>query len=139
MLAVFSSRLIRYSLYLVLAFIAQKLFQSSFFGRFRIGSQRTDTMAAGLDCLTATISDIQENYTNGSWTAVSVLNSYLAQIDAHDQYLHAIIQLAPRTQLLELAQSLDEERKTSGARSPLHGIPVLVKVIVLDAIALGLH
>jgi amidase len=96
-------------------------------------------MAAGLDCLTATISDIQENYTNGSWTTVSVLNSYLAQIDAHDQYLHAIIQLAPRTQLLELAQSLDEERKTSGARSPLHGIPVLVKVIVLDAIALGLH
>jgi Asp-tRNA(Asn)/Glu-tRNA(Gln) amidotransferase A subunit family amidase len=54
-------------------------------------------MAAGLDCLTATISDIQENYTNGSWTAVSVLNYNLAQIDAHDQYLHAIIQVAPKT------------------------------------------
>jgi hypothetical protein len=94
-------------------------------------------MAGGLDCLTATISDIQENYTNGSWTAVSVLNSYLAQIDAHDQYLHAIIQLAPKTQLLELAQSLDEERKTSGTRGPLHGIPVLFKVILSDALALG--
>jgi hypothetical protein len=39
--------------------------------------------------------------------------------------------------LLELAQSLDEERKASGARSRLHGIPVLVKVILSDALAFG--
>jgi amidase len=88
-----------------------------------------ETTAAGLDCLTATISEIQENYANGSWSAVSVLHSYLAQIDVHNPYLHAIIELAPKTQLLELAQRLDEERKTSGVRSSLHGIPVIVKVM----------
>jgi Asp-tRNA(Asn)/Glu-tRNA(Gln) amidotransferase A subunit family amidase len=68
-----------------------------------------DTSAAGLDYLAATISDIQENYANRSWTAVSVRHSYLAQIDTHNQYLHAILDLGPKTQLLELAQRLNEE------------------------------
>ena len=92
-------------------------------------AEMTDSTATGLDCLTVTITDIQNNYANGSWTAVSVVHSYLAQIGAHNQYLHAVIELAPKTQLLDLAQSLDEERKTSGIRGPLHGIPILVKVI----------
>jgi amidase len=96
-----------------------------------------DTTPAALDCLTATISDIQENYANGSWSAVSVLHSYLAQIDAHNQYLHAILELAPKTQLQELARRLDEERKTSGIRSFLYGIPVIVKVMYSATLKFG--
>ncbi|KAH8822071.1 amidase signature domain-containing protein [Xylogone sp. PMI_703] len=84
-------------------------------------------MAAGFDCLTATIADIQDGYSAGTLTAVSVLEAYLAQIDAHQDYLKAIIQLAPKSQLLQTAKRLDEERKSSGPRSPIHGIPILVK------------
>jgi amidase len=84
-------------------------------------------MAAGFDVLTATTADIQAGYETGALTAVSVLGAYLAQIDRHEAYLHSIIELAPRSLLLETAKKLDEERQKSGPRSPLHAVPVLVK------------
>ncbi|KAL2073935.1 hypothetical protein VTL71DRAFT_11261 [Oculimacula yallundae] len=84
-------------------------------------------MAANFNVLTATTQDIQDGYKEGSLTAVSVLQAYLAQIDHHESYLHAIIELAPRALLMETARKLDIERKSSGIRGPLYGIPILVK------------
>ena len=52
----------------------------------------------------------------------------LARIDAFDRNgptLHAVIFLNPRA--LEQARALDAERKAKGRRSPLHGIPVVLK------------
>ncbi|KAH8591672.1 amidase signature domain-containing protein [Bisporella sp. PMI_857] len=82
---------------------------------------------SSFDPLRATTCDIQASYAAGTMTAVSVVEAYLAQIDRHEPYLKAIIELAPRAQLLETAKKLDIERKESGSRSPMHGIPVLVK------------
>ena len=93
---------------------------------------------ADFDPFTATISDIQEAYSSGSLTAVSVVEAYLSQIEAQNDYLHAIIALPPKSLLLKQAHELDEERKKSGPRSPLHGIPVVVKVCNLRTIGMNL-
>ncbi|MBL9192341.1 MAG: glutamyl-tRNA amidotransferase [Opitutaceae bacterium] len=53
---------------------------------------------------------------------------YLARIQAYDQQgpsLNTVITLNPRA--LETARELDAEYRARGRRSPLHGIPVLVK------------
>jgi amidase len=52
----------------------------------------------------------------------------LARIEAYDRQgprLRAMISVSP--QALEQARALDAERKATGARSPLHGIPVVLK------------
>lgn len=52
----------------------------------------------------------------------------LARIEAYDNQgpkLNAVITLNPKA--LETARALDAERKSKGPRSPLHGIPVLLK------------
>lgn len=83
---------------------------------------------ADFDPFTATISDIQEGYSTGALSVVSVLEAYLSQIEAQNDYLHAIIALPPKSLLMKQAHELDEERKKTGPRSPLHGIPIIVKV-----------
>lgn len=52
----------------------------------------------------------------------------LARIAAYDRQgpsLHAVITLNPKA--IETARALDAERRTKGRRSPLHGIPVVLK------------
>jgi amidase len=124
MLSFLKNSFCRFTGYLMLAFAAQRLF-SGFFLRSAV--QESRKMAGSFDVLTATTSDIQERYAAGTLTAVSVLEAYLSQIERHDPYLKAMIEVAPRALLIQTAQKLDEERKVSGPRSPMHGIPVLVK------------
>ena len=53
---------------------------------------------------------------------------YLARIDAYDRQgprLRAVITLNPKA--LDTARALDAERKAKGPRSPLHGIPIVLK------------
>ncbi len=50
---------------------------------------------------------------------------YLERIAALDGEVGAVIELVPDA--LDQADSLDHERATRGARSPLHGIPILLK------------
>lgn len=48
--------------------------------------------------------------------------------------LGAVLELAPRKSVIEQAKALDAERAASGTRSPLHGLPVLLKDnIAIDA------
>lgn len=57
------------------------------------------------------------------------LQAYLARIDEVNlkaAELRAVLEVNPRA--LEVAAQLDEERLSTGKRSLLHGIPVLVKV-----------
>lgn len=56
----------------------------------------------------------------------------LAQIEKHNHAsmkLNAVLSTAPKAELLKIASALDEERFTTGPRGPLHGIPVLLKVV----------
>ncbi|MEM7135312.1 MAG: amidase [Myxococcota bacterium] len=74
------------------------------------------------------VDDLQRLYEAGDATAVEVCKAYLARIDALDQQgpmLRAMVELNPDA--LDMASSLDEERKGQGARGPLHGVPIVVK------------
>ncbi|MGD0591476.1 MAG: amidase [Bacteroidota bacterium] len=74
------------------------------------------------------ISELAEGMASGKYTARSITEKYLARIEAIDRQgpaLRSVIELNPDA--LAIADALDKERKEKDARSPLHGIPVLIK------------
>jgi Asp-tRNA(Asn)/Glu-tRNA(Gln) amidotransferase A subunit family amidase len=80
------------------------------------------------DLLTASVADIQGAVTAGKLTYEQLVRLYLNRIDAYDKqgpHLNAIIEI--NRNAIEIARALDEERRTKGLRSPLHGIPIAVK------------
>ncbi len=83
--------------------------------------------AAQLDINTATVAEIQAAYAKGL-TSEKVVAAYLARVEAYDKKgptINAIITLNPKA--LAEAKALDAELKAKGPRSPMHGIPVLLK------------
>lgn len=80
------------------------------------------------DLETAGIPEIHAAVDAGALTYEKLLTLYLARIEAYDQQgpaLNAVIALNPKAR--EVARELDVEFKARGRRTPLHGIPVLVK------------
>jgi amidase len=89
-------------------------------------SAATQIPAFALDELT--IDDLQARLRGGAETSRSLVQQYLARIDALDQRgpsINAVIELNPDSQTI--ASQLDDERKAGRLRGPLHGIPVLIK------------
>jgi len=81
-----------------------------------------------LDLDAATVADLNAAFDAGTLTAEKLVQICLARIQAYDRQgpsLHAVITLNPKA--LETARALDAERKAKGPRSPLHGIPVVLK------------
>jgi amidase len=81
-----------------------------------------------IDLDSATIADLNAAFNAGTLTAEKLTQMCLARIEAYDRKgprLRAMITLNPRA--LETARALDAERKAKGPRSPLHGIPVVLK------------
>lgn len=77
---------------------------------------------------TRAISDLQAQMAAGELSARDLVSQYLARIDEIDRHgpaLNAIIEVNPDA--LAIAEDLDAERAAQGPRSPLHGIPVLLK------------
>lgn len=84
--------------------------------------------AKTIDLDTATISDLNAAFAAGTLTAEKLVQLCLARIQAYDRQgpsLHAVMALNAKA--LETARALDAERKAKGPRSPLHGIPVVLK------------
>ena len=80
------------------------------------------------DLLTASIADIHAAVDAGKLTYEGLVGLYLRRIETYDKQgpkLNAVITVNPRA--LEIARELDQERKTTGRRSPLHGISIAVK------------
>ena len=76
----------------------------------------------------ATISDINNAFDAGALTAEQLTQLYLNRIEAYENQepsLNSIISINPNA--LQIAKELDQERQSTGARSSLHGIPVLLK------------
>ncbi len=76
----------------------------------------------------ATIADLNAAFKAGTLSSEQLVKMYLARIDAYDKHgpkINAVITVNPKA--VETAKALDKERKAKGARSPLHGIPVVLK------------
>ena len=74
------------------------------------------------------VAALQSEMQAGRLTSRGIVVHYLEQIDRLDRKgpaLHSIIETNPDA--LAVAEELDRERKLKGPRSPLHGIPVLLK------------
>ena len=98
------------------------------------GSNRKDIQVEPFALDEATLTQMQQAMQSGKYTSRQLAELYLGRIHAIDGQgpsLHAVIELNPDA--LSEATKLDRERKAKGARSPLHGIPVLIK----DNIATG--
>ena len=75
-----------------------------------------------------TISDLQEKLESGELTARRLAELYtdrISEIDKDGPYINSVLELNPDA--LEIADSLDAERKAGKTRGPLHGIPILIK------------
>lgn len=73
----------------------------------------------------ATISDMQYEVEAGNLSAKKLTMMYLKQIADHNDEINAVLEMNPEA--LHIAEALDTERKQNGTRSPLHGIPILIK------------
>ena len=89
----------------------------------------TPTRAARTcDLRSASMTDINAAFDAGALTAERLTGLYLARIAAYDKAgprLNGILYLNPRA--IEDARALDAERRVSGRRSPLHGIPTALR------------
>ena len=95
---------------------------------------------AGLfNALTADLKLLQHRLGDGSLQSTDLVEVYLAQIRKHDGYLHAMLSLAPQDNLVARARMLDQERQNGQLRSPLHGIPIILKVISMCPDPVPLH
>lgn len=84
--------------------------------------------AGTLNLETATIADLDAAFAAGKLTSEQLVRSYLKRIDAYDKQgprINAVITLNPKA--MEIAKALDAERKAKGPRSPIHGIPIVLK------------
>jgi len=81
--------------------------------------------AAEFDLQNATIADINAAFDAHALTSEKLTALELKRIETYEPKLHAVITLNPKA--LDEARALDAERKAKGPRSPLHGIPVVLK------------
>ncbi|KAK7449249.1 hypothetical protein VKT23_013394 [Stygiomarasmius scandens] len=80
------------------------------------------------DLYEASVLELQEGLDAGLFTSVDLIKAYFARIDEVNlkgPELRAVIETNPSA--LAQAAALDYERKTSGKRSLMHGIPILLK------------
>ncbi len=76
----------------------------------------------------ATIVDLQAALAAGQFTARQLAEMYIERIEQLDRrgpHLKAVLEINPDA--LAIADALDQERRQSGPRGPLHGIPLLIK------------
>jgi Asp-tRNA(Asn)/Glu-tRNA(Gln) amidotransferase A subunit family amidase len=81
--------------------------------------------ARALDIVDITISDIEAGLAAGSFSVVDLYNAHMARINTYEANYNAFTFFNP-TALAE-AQALDAEYALTGPRSPLHGVPIVIK------------
>ncbi|MFL6129998.1 MAG: amidase [Mycobacteriales bacterium] len=79
----------------------------------------------GIDLEAATIPDLQRAMNAGRLKSVQLTSFYLRRIRALNPQLRAVIATNPDA--MRIAAASDRQRRRHGARSPLEGIPVLLK------------
>ncbi|MBW4489368.1 MAG: PEP-CTERM sorting domain-containing protein [Trichocoleus desertorum ATA4-8-CV12] len=95
---------------------------------FVMGVFPVSVLAATFELEEATIAEINRAFDAGALTAEELVQLYLNRIEAYEDggpKLNSITTINPNA--LETAAALDLERQLYGPRSPLHGIPILLK------------
>lgn len=80
---------------------------------------------AVVDITKMSITTIADALDKGYLTSELLVTLYLERIEAYDDEFNAIREINENA--LEEARALDEERREGHVRSPLHGIPIVVK------------
>ncbi|NQX62495.1 amidase family protein [Paenibacillus qinlingensis] len=73
----------------------------------------------------ADIESMQVAMETGAVTSEELVRVYLERIDMYDSTINSILEINPDA--IHIAKDLDKERKESGSRGRLHGIPILLK------------
>ncbi len=105
-------------------FISRSLFLGTLASLFLAAGAAAETF----ELTTATIADINKAFDSGALNSEQLVQLSLARIAAYDEsgpQLNAVMLLNPDA--IETARALDAERREKGRRSPLHGIPVVLK------------
>lgn len=106
----------------------QKLWIPSIEEVFSAQAKISATARTRSDLMELSITEIQRMMDAGQLTSHQLVAAYIERIQALDRtgpLLDSIIELNPDA--LAIADALDAERKASGPRGPLHGIPILLK------------
>ncbi len=77
------------------------------------------------ELIETTVEELQAKMRSGELSAKKLVEKYLERIKDVDPKLNSVIETNPDA--LKIAEELDRERKSGRLRSPLHGIPVLIK------------
>ncbi|KAF7320936.1 hypothetical protein HMN09_00180300 [Mycena chlorophos] len=92
------------------------------------------------DLYEASVQELQAGLDSGLFASVDLVKAYFARIEEvnlQGPELRAVIELNPSA--LAQAAAADEERKVSGKRSALHGIPILVKDNIATVASEGMN
>lgn len=110
---------------------AQEAVSSAFaeeIGLVALPADAMDPLGGTIEFHEITLSEISEGLASGRWTSRLIVEWYLDAVERIDRAgpeLNSILELNPDA--LGIAQALDEERDAKGPRSPLHGVPILLK------------
>jgi amidase len=88
-------------------------------------SQKFTTANQTPELTDLTIEDIQSGLKTGAFTSTELVESFQDRIDKLEPTYNAFTSLNPDA--LARAKQLDQEYQESGPRSPLHGVPIVVK------------
>ncbi|MEZ5490175.1 MAG: amidase family protein [Gammaproteobacteria bacterium] len=105
-----------------------KKYRSRFLLWFLLASCSGLSLAAELQLTDATIADLNAAMDAGTLNSVQLVEMFQSRIAAYDKQgpaINAVLTLNPDA--LDQARLLDLERQQNGRRSPLHGIPIVLK------------
>ncbi|KAL0581674.1 hypothetical protein V5O48_000377 [Marasmius crinis-equi] len=92
------------------------------------------------DLYEASVVELQQGLDGELFSSVDLVKAYFARIDEVNlkgPALRAVLEINPSA--LEEAAALDKERKVSGKRSMLHGIPILLKDNIATVASEGMN
>ncbi len=72
-----------------------------------------------------TIAELGSKMASGELTAVKLVEMYTARIKELDPKIRSVLEINPDA--MEIAAKLDKDRKKGRLRSPMYGIPILIK------------
>ncbi|NEP25272.1 amidase family protein [Moorena sp. SIO3I6] len=95
---------------------------------FALSSFPSEVVAETFRLREATIAEINQAFDKNALTSEQLVQLYLNRIEAYDDQgpkINGLISI--NNNALKEARALDQERQQKGPRSPLHGIPIILK------------